>query len=280
MNIPGTEWGLLNNNVRHWNTDARPLPKNVEWVPYYEPGKYDLAILHVDQQCVDPLIGKGILYRNLNKVIQDIPKIVINHGTPWWPERWSEYGALTWGIPEKYKRKKDFDKYHQKFLIEGGEIVLNSELVKVDDKKGIIGGELVDIDGQEYVRKNTETMQIEGMKKLIGDNLMVVNSERAKEMWGWGKVIIHGLDKNEWFDRPKEPRVIVGLSAGGLDSYYGRDLLDKVKELLNSTYGIKLIHVGNEREWTIDRHPNFSGRAIDRWDGFTCYRDFIARSLI
>jgi glycosyltransferase involved in cell wall biosynthesis len=57
--------------------------------PYYESGMYDAAILHLDQGCLTPLAwnrGKGSVYRDLNTVIQDIPKIVIMHGTPYLPE--------------------------------------------------------------------------------------------------------------------------------------------------------------------------------------------------
>jgi glycosyltransferase involved in cell wall biosynthesis len=60
------------------------------WVMDYEPGMYDLALLHIDQQIADEDIatrGKGKIYLELNEVIKDIPKIVINHGTPYWPER-------------------------------------------------------------------------------------------------------------------------------------------------------------------------------------------------
>lgn len=76
---------------RPFNTQPRgELP--VTEVPHYEPGKYDLALLHLDQQCLDDEIwrrGKGRLYRELNEVITDIPKVVINHGTPYWPEKFS-----------------------------------------------------------------------------------------------------------------------------------------------------------------------------------------------
>jgi len=34
----------------------------------------------------DERTNKGTFYKELNKTIKDIPKIVINHGTPWWPE--------------------------------------------------------------------------------------------------------------------------------------------------------------------------------------------------
>lgn len=202
--IPNTEWFHIINSVRKWGKDKRfrPKPANVHDVPYYEPGKYDLALLHIDQQCVDPSLGKARLYRELNETITDIPKIVINHGTPFWPEV--------------------FD--------------------------------------QNYI--------VTQMKMLIGDNYMVVNSHRAKEMWGpmgRGEVqtIIHGLDPEEWFDNPKEPRVITMLSPAGLDKYYNRQLLQAVKDKLRER-GIP--HVWITVDWTSE--------------SFDDYRDFISRSLL
>ena len=92
QNYP-VKFSYLVNNVRRWTRfSPRPepttwlKPEQFEWVTYYEPGKYDVAMLHLDQQAADPHIGKGQLYRQLNEVIQDIPKIVINHGTPMWDE--------------------------------------------------------------------------------------------------------------------------------------------------------------------------------------------------
>jgi len=121
----------LENNVRRWTEySARPepstwlTPDEFEWVTHYEPGKYDVAILHTDQQHTDPRIGKGQLYRQLNAVIQDIPKIVINHGTPMWDEFYTE------------------------------DVVINGGMVHTNK------GQIV----------------LDGMKKLIGDNFMVVNS--------------------------------------------------------------------------------------------------------
>lgn len=85
------EFTYLENNVRRWTERSpRPLPKHLKWATHYEPGKYDLAILHTDQQHADPAIGKGQLYRQMNEIIQDIPKIVINHGTPMWDEQFTE----------------------------------------------------------------------------------------------------------------------------------------------------------------------------------------------
>src|SRR3990167_7189312 len=92
LKFPNTKWFYVSNNVRpDWSKQVRgDPPKNLSWVPYYEPGKYDLAILHLDQAsvCRDGRISKGknMLTCDLNDEIQDIPKIIINHGTPYWPE--------------------------------------------------------------------------------------------------------------------------------------------------------------------------------------------------
>lgn len=198
----------LENNVRRWSQySARPEPTTwltkdeFEWVTHYEPGKYDLAILHVDQQHTDPNIGKGQLYRALNEVIQDIPKIVINHGTPMWDEFYTE------------------------------DLVVN-------------GGEVITSRGPK---------RLQGMKELIGDNFMIVNSYEAVERWGWGYPIIHGMDKNEWFDLPKEPRVTISLSPGGLDKYYNRQLLTAIKSEVKERVGLDVIHITvnyQAQDWT------------------------------
>lgn len=98
-------FSYLENNVRRWSkSSSRPEPTTwlnedeFDWVTYYQPGKYDLAILHVDQQHADPRIGKGQLYRQLNEVIYDIPKIVINHGTPMWDDFYNEDMVINGGL--------------------------------------------------------------------------------------------------------------------------------------------------------------------------------------
>lgn len=186
------EFTYLENNVRRWSRySARPIPDHLKWATHYEPGKYDVAILHTDQQHVDPAIGKGQLYRQLNDVIQDIPKIVINHGTPMWDE----------------------------FITE--EIVIN-------------GG---------VVQTSRGTKHIDGMKELIGDNFMVVNSYDAVKRWGWGYPLIHGMEASEWYDLPKEPRVVISLSPGGLDKYYNRQLLSAIKGEVKSKTGMDVVHI-------------------------------------
>lgn len=81
---------LITNSWRDWRKPeflaARPLPPNVTFVPYYEPGKYDFAILNVDQQVLNPELGKSRTFLELNALITDIPKVIINHGSPVYPE--------------------------------------------------------------------------------------------------------------------------------------------------------------------------------------------------
>jgi len=51
----------------------------------------------LDQQCFAENLwkrGKGQLYRELNKTITDIPKVVIMHGTPWYPEMFEDQNVL------------------------------------------------------------------------------------------------------------------------------------------------------------------------------------------
>lgn len=207
------EFYWLENNVRKWNTySPRPMPKHLNWVQYYEPGKYDVAILHLDQQAADPLIGKGQLYRQLHSVIQDIPKIVINHGTPMWDEQFTE-----------------------DYVINGGD-----------------------------VQTSRGPRHIDGIKNIVGDNFMVVNSYDAVSRWGWGYPLIHGLDPNEWWDLPKEPRVTVMISPGGLDKYYNRQLLTYIKARVKERTGLDVQHV------TV----NYKAEG---WDD---YRQFIGKSLI
>lgn len=71
---------------KNWDTNQRPVPDVLNFVDAYEPGRYDFAILHIDQQSFSPDVGKQRIYKEFNEHITDIPKIVINHGTPVFPE--------------------------------------------------------------------------------------------------------------------------------------------------------------------------------------------------
>jgi len=203
-------------HTRKWGEQARPLPKHVKWVPYYEPGKYDLAILHVDQQCLSPRIayGKSMVFREVKAQIKDIPIIVINHGTPVYPEVFTQFAQ------------------------EAG--LGNTEEA-----------------GEEWARRE--------MKKLMeGVSVMVVNSHKAKEMWGFGKTIIHGLDPEDWWDLPKEPRVVTFISPGGIgEKYYGRRFFRETRQVLRRKYGVELVWIGQDKycaSW--DDYRNFLGRSL------------------
>lgn len=232
LNHLGNQWDMLKitkkypvkfywleNNVRKWSEYShRPLPTDVytedefEWVQYYEPGKYDLAMLHVDQQHVNPNIGKGFLYKQMNEVIQDIPKIVLNHGTPMYAEMYDE------------------------------DMVIN-------------GGTIMNQDGT--------TSHLKGMKELIGDNFMIVNSYESVDRWGWGYPLIHGMTPEEWPDLPKEPRVTISLSPGGLDKYYNRTLLTYIKGRVKEKTGYDVYHIGvNFKPTNWKEYKEFMGSSL------------------
>lgn len=217
-------------------------------MPYYEKGKYDLAILDVDQQCVDPRIGKGKLYRALNEEIQDIPKIVINHGSPCWPEVWEAAGHKRWNLPigTNEEDREAILEYQRKFLVEGGKTLINAEQV-----------------------------EIEGMEKMIGNTKMVVNSFKAREQWGWGKVIWHGLDGKEWPDLPKEPRSVTMISTAGLDYYYGRDLLNSTITRLRDDYGLRHTWISHPGSWTI-----YDSDVLPQRGGWSAFKEYLGRSMI
>ena len=126
------EFTYLMNNVRKWSEYShRPMPDHLKWATSYEPGKYDLAILHVDQQHINPDIGKGWLYRDMNEVIQDIPKIVINHGTPMYDEM-----------------------YDEDIVINGGEVMdRNGKPKKIMGMKEKIGDNFMIVNSYESVKR-------------------------------------------------------------------------------------------------------------------------------
>jgi len=222
MKIPDTEWTWLSQHRRQYSLMPRGdfVKKfNVKYVPYYEKGKYDVALLHLDQQCLEDslwAIGKGSVYREINSVIKDIPKIVIMHGTPFYPEKFD------CDITKENYIQKGFNKH---------QIGMSSQLI------------------------------IE-VKKIVGSNLVITNSKTAAKQWGIGTPIIHGLDKEEWLDLPKEPRVVTMISAGGLDKYYDRTFLETVKEELRER-DIQLCHITVDaffRNW--EEYKNFLGRSL------------------
>lgn len=213
--MPEIEWHWLIQHRRQYGVMARgdmAEKFNIKWVTHYEPGKYDFALLHFDQQCFDDAlwkIGKGSLFRELSDVIQDITKIVICHGTPYWPEKFPAYNEF-------------------------------------DEPCDGISLELIEL-----------------AKKATKGCYVIMNSHKAAEQWGFGTTIWHGLNKDEWWDLPKEPRVVTMQSPAGLDKYYDREFLHAIRESLWEE-GIKHAQI------TVD----FLAKS---WDD---YRQFLGRSLI
>ena len=171
------DFDLLHNYTRRWDEKLRPLPENVSWVTHFEKGKYDLAILNIDQQCSNPMLNKSVLTREMREVIEetdpDCKIVFINHGTPVYPE-----------LYEDGKKENHF--VSQKLI---------SEIMEV-----------------------------------VNGHPMIVNSHEAKENWGTGTVILHGMEPSEWkCEEVREPRACTYISAAGIgDRYYNRSFLNSV----------------------------------------------------
>lgn len=199
-------------------TTQRPFPEKMRYVTHFRPNYYDLAILHVDQQCIylpekGDRISKGRLYMEVNDYIRkadpDLPVFVINHMTPF------------------------HDTYKSPFVV-------------------------------DYI------------KKIVGDNFMIVNSNEARKQWGFGYTITHGIVPSEWgFDvdhfnetgekRPviKEPRVTIVLSPAGMEKAYRRIFLRQTLRILDE-YDVPYEWVG----------------VTKKFSSFDGYRDFLGKSLV
>lgn len=198
MKIPDTKFSWLIQHRRKYDDSGRGdmiTKYGLEWVPHYESGKYDVAILHLDQQCFEEGImdrGKGSLTREINTVIKDIPKVLIMHGTPYYPEMFS------CDITEENYKALGFTKE---------QVGMSSELITRFQKF------CEDID---YVVFNSHRAREQwGFK----------DNPKSRTIW-------HGLEVDEWKPLPKEPRVVTFISPGGLDKYYDRTFLQAIKEKL------------------------------------------------
>lgn len=189
-------YDLLVNPYRKWGTKSRPLPDKANWVLHYEPGKYDLIIMHTDQQTINERFTKKLLFTQVDEVIDDTPVVVINHMTP----------------------------YHDEF-------------------------------------SKAET--IKRVKELVGDKQMVVNSMKAREQWGWGHFIRHGMTPEEWHNNKKEPRATCFVSPAGMERAYKREFLREVIYYLKE-WGLKFFWIGVDVSFK----------------NFQEYRDWLSRSLI
>lgn len=228
MQIPNTKWSWLIQHRRTYSSFPRDdffTKLGAEWVNSYEKGKYDVALLHLDQQCFEDGIwekGKGSLFQDIKKAVTDIPKIILMHGTPYYPE------VYTSDITEENYEELGFTKE---------QIGMSSELIN---------------------RFKEEVKDFEAV---------IFNSYRAQEQWGMkddprALTIWHGMDESEWFDLPKEPRVVTMIGPAGLDAYYDRTFLRAIKELLQEK-GIEHCHItvdASFKSWT--EYRNFLGRSL------------------
>src|SRR5437016_5597715 len=79
------------NSRKHWGHTQRPFPLDLKLVPHYEHGLYDFAIFHIDQRIYFSDAQQLKIYTELTDYIDDIPKIVINHGSPVFPEAFEHF---------------------------------------------------------------------------------------------------------------------------------------------------------------------------------------------
>lgn len=228
VRIPDTLWFWLQQPRRQYNTFPRGdfvKEYGVEWVADYEEGVYDLALLHLDQQCFEPEIwqrGKGSLYRMLNETIQDIPKVVIMHGTPFYPEMFAP--DITEENYESMGRTKE---------------QVNMSSFLIDMFRDAVSQASVIVFNSKMAKKQW------GME----------NDPRAVAIW-------HGMDENDWVSLPKEPRVVTMISPAGLDAYYDRSLLRAVKDLLQEK-DIEHCHITVDASFkSFEEYSNFLGRSL------------------
>lgn len=104
---------------------------------------------------------------------------------------------------------------------------------------------------------------IDYFKKATEGGYMVTNSKEAARQWGWGHPIIHGLEKKDWLDLPKEPRAVTVLTPAGMEKAYRRVFLHTVKRYLDEM-GVPFVWVGVDRKFS----------------SFEDYKEFLGRSLV
>lgn len=103
---------------------------------------------------------------------------------------------------------------------------------------------------------------VDFIKKMTEGCYMLVNSHEASKQWGWGKTVIHGMDINEWYDLPKEPRAVTVLSPAGMEKAYRRIFLHTVRRYL-SEMGIPFVWVGIDKKFnSFEEYKTFLGRSL------------------
>lgn len=104
---------------------------------------------------------------------------------------------------------------------------------------------------------------IDFIKKMTKGTFMITNSYEAAKQWGWGYPVIHGMDVDEWWDLPKEPRCVTVLSPVGMERAYRRIFLRTVIKKL-AEMKVPFVWVGPDKQCA----------------SFKEYREFLGRSLV
>lgn len=102
------EFDLLVNYTRRWDERLRPFPPNAKWVLNFEKGKYDVAILNIDQQCGNANLNKSVLTQQMKAIVKEDHNckiIFINHGTPVYPEYYKDGSAKTEFVSEELRKE-------------------------------------------------------------------------------------------------------------------------------------------------------------------------------
>jgi len=240
------DWSWLIQHRRGFNTIPRGnfLEEfGVNLVPHYESSKYDLAILHLDQQCLNEGIlakGKGSLYRELNEVITDTPKLLICHGTPYWPETMTDRQTCE----------------EMANLVGDNWVLVNSYECRLQWAYGIEKSRMIKI-RCEREKKDWKHITKKDVYDMFQFETIGIDLDKIRAIW-------HGIDVVDFPYLPKEPRVITMVAGAGLsDKYYGRYFLQVIKDAL-AEKGIHHCHI------TVDA----------MFKNFQEYTKFISSSLI
>jgi glycosyltransferase involved in cell wall biosynthesis len=239
------DWSWLIQHRRGFNTMPRGnflKEFEVKEVPFYRKGDYDLAILHLDQQCLNEGIlknGKGRLFRELKETITDIPKLVICHGTPYWPETMTDTQTCQ----------------EMANLIGNNWVLVNSYEARLQWAYGIEKARMIKIrcknEGIDW-----KIISKKQVKDIFGFETIGIDIDKIRTIW-------HGISKDDFLYLPKEPRVITMIANDGLsDSYYGRQFLRSVKDAL-SEKDISLCHITVDASFkNFDEYSNFVSRSL------------------
>lgn len=218
---PLADFSLLINYTRRWDERNRPLPKNTEWVTHFEKGKYDFAILNIDQQSSNPNLNKSVLPRHMRAAIEavepSLPIVYINHGTPVYPEMFPDASKETGYISERLK-KEILD------IVGDCPMIVNSHQAATDWGKGypIIHGmeatEWIDSEEKE-IRSCTFVSQAGIGDKYYNRSFLVSVMDYLKEK--------HGV-QHQWVNTPN------CFQAKGIKEY--KEFIGKSLVYFNPTF--------------------------------------------